>query len=209
MKNSRRMRLLHPGADVRHVSHGLFDRQRALLDDDAREVAPLEQLHHLAPSPELVDVHVENSRHVGATQGSRRPRFAEKPSGGFLLGISGNVQHFDGDSGPELLVARGENDAGPAFADDAFDPVLAEEKVVRADVESFHRRPQESSSASETAFTEGNRARRIALQTAQDRRVPSGFQDHAPANAERGPFRAGADGRPPRGWRRQRGELRP
>ena len=112
-------------ATLQHVVDHVFDRERSPLLEECTEVAPFEVFHHDVGRARVELPDVVHPGHVLALDAYGRTRLLEEPGDRFGLGESLREQEFQRDELVELHVTRRDDDAHPALAQHALDPVLS------------------------------------------------------------------------------------
>ena len=116
--------LQHPVDDVR-------DEERRMPLDEVREILPLQVLHDHVRSARLERAYIEHTHAVLAADADGGLGLPQEPLHHLLVLEHGREEELDGDPLIELEVPRRDHGAHPPEADDALDPVLAEDDVTR------------------------------------------------------------------------------
>ena len=103
-----------------------------LVSNHAREIAALEVLHHHVRRAGLERADVDDARDVLALDLRRGARLAGEARDDLGVRRGLRQEELERDALAELEVHRRDDDAHPAAAEDALDPVLAGEDVARS-----------------------------------------------------------------------------
>ncbi len=131
MDDPQRVRLGQRLACLEHPVDDVRDGEPGVRLDDGREILTLQVLHDHVRSARLERTHIEHPHAVLAPDADGRLGLPEEPLHYLFVLEHLGQQELDGHPLVELQVPRSHHGPHAAEANDALDPVLAEDDVAR------------------------------------------------------------------------------